>query len=149
MWPLGLQPGDDPTAAAEDVAGYLFLELLRSPEASRLSRCDTCGKYFVRARRPKLYAVIYHGSFCPRHKGKGGYARVKAIRDSRKNLLIELAAEYWPQWKQTHRHGNRSLWIANRVNQRLPRGVDAISGKWVTQNQAGIEAKVAEGGSNA
>lgn len=149
MFPLILQLGEDLIMAAQDVAGYLFIELLRSPESSRLSRCDSCGKYFVRARKPKLYTVINRGSFCQKHLGQGGYARVKASRDNRKNLLIELAVEYWPQWKPTHRHGNRSLWIANRVNQRLPRGVDAISGKWITQNQSAIETHVAEEGINA
>jgi hypothetical protein len=127
--------------AAGDIATYLVLLLMDSPERARLSRCDVCGTYFVRARTPKKDTPIYHGVFCEKHKGKGGAKRTKKSRDDRKDRMVDLAAEFWPQWKPSRSHGKQSEWVAARMNKGLAPH-EHITGKWVTQHRSEIEAKI-------
>lgn len=133
---------------AFDAAALLFILLLDSPGRARLARCDDCGTYFLRRRTPKKDTPIKRGSFCPEHKGKGSAKRTEKSRESRKNELIKRAADLWLKWKPARRYGKRSVWVADMVNQDLPDGAEAITGKWVTQNQQKIEAE-AEGRNHA
>jgi hypothetical protein len=133
----------DPTVRVGDVAVGLLLQLLDSPARARLSRCDACATYFMRARNPKKNQPIYRGTFCHNCKGKASAKRTNATRDLIKEQRVDLAAKWWPRWKPTRRYGDISEWIAGRVNEDLPRLAGAITKKWVTQNQTAIEAKVA------
>jgi hypothetical protein len=134
----------DPLLVARDAATFLFLKLMDSPERARLSRCDVCERYFVRARIPKKDFLIYRGCFCVSCKGKGSMRRTNVSRDRRKNQLVKLAANWWPKWESKNRKEDRSKWVARKVNENLPRAADeGITGKWITQNQAAIETEVA------
>jgi hypothetical protein len=133
----------DLDAGARDQAGYYLEVLLDSPARERLSRCDDCRSYFVRARAPKRNTPIYHGTFCQDCKGKGGARRTIASREQRHQEKIGWAAAYWPKWKQARHHPRQSEWIAKQVNRKLVgHNHDPITGKWVTQNKKEIENEV-------
>jgi hypothetical protein len=131
----------DPFLVAHEIAIYEFLRLLQTPSPERLSRCDVCGRYFVRTRAPKKDTVIKRGVFCSACQGYGAARRTVTSRQRRHNQLVALAAEYWPRWKQS-RHGERSKWIAGKLREKLP--LRAITGKWVSQHQDEIEAEVGQ-----
>lgn len=130
-----------PLAIARDAATFLFLKLMDSAGRARLSRCDACERYFVRARMPKRDIPIYHGSFCSKCKGKAAMRRTSVSRNHRKKQMVELAANCWLRWGSTRVISKRSEWVASRINEKLPHWANPITGKWVTQNQAAIEAE--------
>jgi hypothetical protein len=127
---------------AFDVALALFLQLLDSPERTRLFRCDGCGVYFMRTRSPKKDPPIYHGSWCAKCKNKGGAERTKNSRERRTAELVGWAADAWEQWKDDRKHGPRMEWILNRVNDRLGNYQNHIARNWVTRHKGEIEAEV-------
>jgi hypothetical protein len=127
---------------ARDGAIYRFQQLLDSPGRDLLSRCDGCKAYFVRARAPKKNMPIKHGTFCKGCKGRGSAKRTSATRDERKQKMVELAADWWPNWPQKKRSGKRSEWVAEMVNKKPVIPGVFITGKWVTQNQRAIEMEV-------
>ena len=55
--------------------------------------------------------------------------------------MIQLAADFWIKWKQP-RHGERSKWVAKKLNEYSPHWTAPITGRWVTQHQQEIEAEV-------
>ena len=130
---------------ARNRAIWIFQIFLQSRKRELLSRCEGCKKYFVRARAPKQEVSLKHGTFCRKCKGLGGARRTLASREQKKRVIIELAADLWIKWKQTH-HGERSKWVARKLNEKLPHWAAPITGRWVTQNQAAIEAEVAHKG---
>lgn len=130
----------DSILEARKVAIENFMGLLESPTRERLSRCDACRTYFVRARAPKKDTPIFRGTFCPHCKGKASVRRMNATRENRAKHMVELAAEWWPKWKPTHRHGKQSEWVAGKMNKGLGTH-QQITGKWVTQHGSEIEAE--------
>jgi hypothetical protein len=133
-----------PSIKAHEKAVFLLMNLVNcpSPARERLSRCDSCGEYFIRRRAPKRETPIYHGSFCANCKGKGGVRRTDMTRKSRTKKKVELAADVWPKWKQDRRQGERTEWVAQEVNRRLRASRDPIAKNWVTRHQTEIEAEV-------
>lgn len=131
----------DPAMLAYASAVYWFTELLDSPTRERLFRCDKCGKYFVRARAPRKGTPIYHGTFCEKHKNKGGARRTVESRNRRTEEKIRWAADVWEQWKQDRRHGERAEWVAREVSERLSES-RAIARNWVTRHTKEIEVEV-------
>lgn len=131
----------DPAMLAYASAVYWFTSLLDSPTRERLFRCDKCGKYFVRARAPRKEKPICHGTFCEKHKNKGGARRTVDSRNRRTQVRIGWAADAWPKWTPGHRHGKRSEWIAEQVRAKLPTG-EPIKSNWVTRHQTEIETEV-------
>ena len=125
-----------------DTAIALVLLLLDSPERTRLFRCDGCQTYFMRARAPKKNVPIYRGSWCENCKGKGSARRTETSRDARTKKMVERAADVWANWKQDRRHGERSEWVAEQVNKKLPANANHIAKNWVTRHQDEIEAEV-------
>jgi hypothetical protein len=129
-----------PTACMR--AAWWVIMLLDSPNPERLSRCDACHAYYVRARAPKKETPIYRGVFCPNCKGKGGLRRMNVARDNRVKKLVRLAAGFWPQWKPLPSYGKQSEWVAAKVNKVLG-AHERISdnGNWVTRHRSEIEAE--------
>ena len=123
-------------------AFWKFEVLIDCPTRERLSRCDTCGKYFVRQRMPKKGVSIKTGVFCDRCKVRGSVARTLESRERRKRELVKLAARFWPEWERAKRRTRRSEWVAAQMNQRNPLRAAPITMKWVTQNRAAIEAAI-------
>ena len=134
-----------PLVMAREKAVLLLRNLVNcpSPLRERLSRCDACREYFVRARVPKKDTPIYHGSYCASCKGKGKDRARRTVdsRNQRTQEKIKWAADAWAKWTPDHRHGKRSEWVAEQVTGKLPRG-EAIKGNWVTWHRAEIEAEV-------
>jgi len=130
-----------PLFKAREMALYHFLCLLDSPNRERLSKCDQCGTYFVRARAPKKDMPIFRGSYCENCKGSGGARRTAETRERRKQEQIEWAADAWARWKPTNRYGQRSDWVVRQVNAK--RGVSRrIQSNWLTRHNAEIEAEI-------
>jgi hypothetical protein len=134
----------DLSLGAREHAIYHFQQLLDSPIRERLSRCDACRAYFVRARAPKKDTPIFRGTFCsnPNCKGKGSVKRMNATRETRTKQRVELAAKLWSEWTQRKRQLERSKWVAREMNNTLFLGGEGITGKWVTQHQKEIEAEI-------
>jgi hypothetical protein len=87
---------------------------------------------------PKKDLVIKNGTYCERCKGKGRAISTSRTRDRKRQLLLELAAEFLPQYSDKKRDCGQSEWIADQMNRRL-RPEDRITKKWVTQNRKKIE----------
>lgn len=121
---------------ARDCAIYwLNKELLERPAAHRIARCNNpaCGRYYVRTRLRKV--EIKRGTYCGKCPGAGSAERTRASRAARKRKLIERAASFWNTWKPTRRFGSRSKWVAKQMKA-------GLTGRWVSQNRAEIEAQV-------
>ena len=127
---------------AFDAAAALFLQLLDSPERTRLFRCDGCQKYFMRTRTPRTNTPIFRGSYCAECKGKGAARRTTASRTNRTEEMIGWAADVWEQWRQDRRHGEREDWVARKINARLPASRNPIARNWVTRYRTRIEVEV-------
>ena len=119
------------------LAMYWFSKLLDSRYSRHLARCDKCKGYFAYDRAPKR--TIKYGIFCPQCKGSGSVKRTQSTRNRRNQQRIEFAASVWEQWKPMRSYGNRSNWVANKVNVTLKQ---TLTGRWVTQHQQDIEAEV-------
>ena len=132
---------EDLSLEARERAIYCFQRLLDSPIRERLCRCDGCRAYFVRARTPKRNTPMFRGVFCPNCKGKGSVQRMNSTRENRKKQLVELAAELWTKWKPIAQYGDRSKWVAERMNKKQRTLGTFITGKWVTQHQEEIKAE--------
>jgi hypothetical protein len=121
---------------ARDCALYHFKDLLDSPSALCLTRCSNpkcTAPYYVRARvRTK---EIKRGAYCGKCTGVGSAERVRASRTARKRELIEHAAGFWNKWKPKRQFGSRSKWVASQMNM-------GLTGRWVSQHRAEIEAEV-------
>lgn len=121
------------------VAMYWFAALLNLPYSRLIARCDNCGSYFERLRA----RGVNQGVFCLGCKGKGSVKRTSNTRKSRHNEMLNWAAECWPKWEE--RHGKRSKWIAEQVNEQIkpqPVGWKTITGRWVTEHGKEIQAEV-------
>jgi len=132
----------DSLFTAREYAVHEFARLLASPSPQRLSRCDGCGRYFVRQRVPTK--PICHGTFCSRGKckSKGGAKRVVDSRDQIAKSKICWAADALEQWKPASRFGEKPDWVVEQVNAKLlPRG-ESIKVNWFTWHQTEIEAEV-------
>jgi hypothetical protein len=145
-----LDPRDFPSAQfvreiipfAFDAATAMFLQLLDSPESTKLFRCDGCGAYFIRTRAPKKDMPIYHGSWCANCKARGSAKRTDESRETRTKQKVEWAADIWPLWKPDRRHGNRAEWVAHQVNKQLKASKGRVARNWVTLHQDDIEAEL-------
>lgn len=141
---------NDPESAAPDYATYWFIHLLDSPMRERLSRCEHCGRYFLRERMPKKGCPIKRGMFCKKHRDKARARSMKVIRIGRTAELVHLAARFWPEGDLRKGYQSRSTWIADRMNAQLPAWASEYfqnrdgkaRGKWVTTHQQEIEAEV-------
>lgn len=131
-------------------AMYWFAKLLDSPFSHRLARCDDCGTYFAYERAPRT--DIKGGSHCRNCKKCGSAKRMKSTRDKRIAEMVRFAAEFYGQFKPNSRQP-LTKWIAEHVNRRTESirakagkqrmsHYPAITGRWVTQHQAEIEAEV-------
>lgn len=128
--------------SAADPATALYLQLLDSPIHARLFRCDWCRAYFVRERAPKRDMPIKRGAWCVDCKGRGSAKRTVDSRWNRTTQMIGWAVDVWEQWKQDRRHGERSEWVAQQVNNRHKSSRGRIARNWVTRHQAEIEVEV-------
>lgn len=110
---------------------YLFLLFLASGDLRfHLAKClrkECAAPYFFRER---LHSVYKNGAVCPHHRKQAASRRAR--EDERKSLL-QLAAKYWPQWAPV-KHPNRSLWIAEKMNERRKGMERRITQKWVSRN---------------
>lgn len=118
---------------------YMFLLFLDSGDLRfRLAKCQREGcaaPYFFRDR---LHPIYKNGAVCPHHRKQA--ASLRARKDERDDLL-ELAAQFWPDWTESQ-HPNRSLWVAGEVNARRVGTERRISQKWVSRNAVKIKAEV-------
>jgi len=154
---LVLQVGTPESAGSEDslhwareCAIFEFARLLDSPSPQRLSRCDGCGRYFVRQRVPMK--AIYHGNFCPsaKCKRKGGAKRIVDSREQLARDKIRWAADALEKWKPGRHCGEKKDWIRKTVNEELRMvGLDPIEVNWVTWHQKDIEAEMERRKGNA
>jgi hypothetical protein len=134
--------GLEPAAFGVEIATYWFLQLLDSPGAHRLAKCDNgqCGRYYV--RKGLRTTLIKRGSYCPECTDAGSVKRIKVSREARKKRLISLAADLWiADWKQSHQHTKLSVEVAQKMTERLPQ-TKPITGKWVSQNRRTIEMEL-------
>lgn len=142
----GLVKHLDPEEYAEECAIYHFEQLLDNHGAHRVARCANpkCRRLYLRRRMRKK--EIKRGTFCADCTGKGSQARTRATRENRKQILVTFAADYWKEWEAGRKRGERSHWIATRVNRRIgAKGrFQPITGRWVTQNRAEIELEVSK-----
>jgi hypothetical protein len=140
----GLVQNRDPEEYAEECAIYHFKELLETPGAHRLARCANpkCQRLYLRRRLRKK--EIKRGTFCVECAGKGSQVRTRATRENRRRMLIALAADYWGEWEAGRKRGERSSWIALKVNRRsgMKGTRPPITGKWVSQNRTEIEREI-------
>jgi hypothetical protein len=131
----------EPGKYAEECAIFYFKELLDTPGAHRVSRCNNpeCSRpYYLRRRLPRE-AEIKRGTYCGKCAGIGSVARMRISRESRKQKMISLAADFWDGWKPTNRQGKRPDWVAKQVNRQSHA---TITGKWVSQNLRAIEMEL-------
>ncbi len=141
---------EDSLRWAREKAIFEFARLLDSPSPQRLSRCDGCGRYFVRQRVP--VKAIYHGTFCAKEKckHKGGAKRIVDRREQLARDKIRWAADALVKWKPGKRCGEKKDWIRKTVNEELRMlGLDPIEVNWVTWHQEDIEAEVERRKENA
>jgi hypothetical protein len=122
------------------LALYEFMRLLGLKYSRHFSRCDKCDRYFAYKRAPKR--TLKNGVFCDACQGAASVSRTQEVRNRRTQRLVEFAADIWAQWKPTPQHGKQSRWVAGKVNQRLKDPRRYITGRWVTQHQAEIEAEL-------
>ena len=139
-------PRKAPVLRARDIAIYCFVALLDSPTRERFSRCDGCHTYFVRKRMPRKNLPVKRGTYCAncKRKGKDKARRTVDSRESRAKRMIEWAADARAQWKPDRRHGELAMWIARKVNDRLPAGwkpIDQEKTNWFTRHREEIEAE--------
>jgi hypothetical protein len=120
----------------QETAMYWFVKFLDSPYSRLIARCDQCKSYFARIRERSVKT----GVFCLKCNPKGAAKRTKSSRMRRKHELIRFATDVWGDWSP--RYGSRSKWVAERVNLKLLKKQDLITGRWVTQHQQEIEAEV-------
>lgn len=126
-----------------DTAIALVLQLLDSPERTRLFRCDGCGAYSMRTRAPKKNTPIYHGTWCENCKGKGSAMRTKGSRGTRTERMIGWAADAMEQWRPENRFGKEIDWIVKKVNACLKAaGRDPIKSNWVARHLQEIKTEV-------
>jgi len=138
-WPI--VRGNDQVFAWHE-AHRLMIRVLGSDLRYAIAKCHKCETYF---ERTKLREVFKRGPYCPKHsKGAGTYIE----RDLEKKNLLELAAKFWSQWK-SEKHLNRSLWVANKVNETRLVTQKRMTQKWVTRNRPAIEKLVREGDRDA
>jgi len=135
----GLVKFRDPEEYGNECAIFHFKELLDTPGAHRVGRCNNpkCRRYYVRRRLRK--AEIKRGTYCGNCTAAGSVERMKRSREARKQRLVSLAADRWDDWKQTRRYGEKADWVARQMNKLSDR---AITAKWVTRNRLAIEAEV-------
>jgi hypothetical protein len=132
-----------------------FVLFLNCGHAHRLDCCRFCHRYFARRRTPKQKLDLKRGPQCGKCIKRGSVERTKSSRANRTNRMVGFAADFWEQWKPNSRDGQRSVWIANKVNLRTERiavieGRESertthypiITGRWVTEHQTEIEAEV-------
>lgn len=129
----------DPEEYAKECAIFHFKELLDTPGAHRLARCNNpeCGRHYLRRRLRKK--EIKRGTFCTECAGKGSQARTRATRYRRRQALVEAAAGYWREWNALTRRGTLSDWVAGKLRKEFR---ISITGKWVSRNRKAIETEV-------
>jgi hypothetical protein len=110
---------------------YLFLSFLDGGDLRfRLAKCQHhgCGApYFWRKRLRETYK---REARCPHHLRQAAGNRT---RESEREGLLGLAAEFWPQWTERE-HPNRALWIAEQMNEKRKATERRITQKWVSRN---------------
>lgn len=134
---------EDSLGMAREYAIFEFARLLDSPSPHRLSRCDGCGRYFVRQRVPTR--VIYHGTFCLRAKckSKGGAKRIVDGREQLARDKTRWAADALERWEPGKRCGEKKDWILKKVKEGMETaGLDPIKVNWVTWHLKDIEAEL-------
>ena len=129
----------EPEKYAEECAVFHFAELLDLPGAHRVARCNNpeCRRYYLRGRLFKK--KIKRGTYCGTCDGIGSVERTRVSRGARKQKQINLAANFWDEWKPTRRHGRKSDWIAQQMNKRAG---STLTGRWVSRNLKAIEIEV-------
>ncbi len=135
----GLAKYREPEEYANDCAFFYFKELLDTPGAHRVGRCNNpdCRRYYIRRRLRK--AEIKRGAYCGQCTGVGSVARTKISRETAKQRLVSLAADYWDAWTQTRRNPERADWVAKQVSKR---STVSITGKWAIRNLKAIEIEL-------
>lgn len=135
-------PRGDLRAFVEGTAIYYVHELLNSRDAFRVARCarPECRSYYLRQRLPRT--LIKRGTYCGKCSGAGSLARMQATRDSRRQTLVQSAADFWDAFRPSRSHPRRSDWVALKVNRKLRADIERITGKWITQNQKEIEIEL-------
>jgi hypothetical protein len=116
-----------PESHAKEEAIYWFRALLNSPASFRIARCDnaTCARYY--------------GTYCGNCVGASSVKRMRLSRQARKQKLVNLAADFWDQWKPSRRR-KQSDWVAAEMNKRLAIH-ERITSKWVSQNRTEIQTE--------
>lgn len=131
----------EPGKYAKECAIFHFKELLDTPGANRLARCNNpeCSRpYYLRRRLPRK-AEIKRGTYCGNCAGAGSMKRTKVSREVRRQKLVNLAADSWNDWKPTRLHGKKSDWVAQQMNKQSD---SAITGRWISRNLKAIEIEV-------
>jgi hypothetical protein len=144
-WASMVSGSIDPQQHAKDHAIALFVKLLESECPQRIFRCDNCGRYSVRERKPR--GIIKNGAYCKDCKPAG---RVRAIEEKRKaqtNEMLNAAAEVWAQWNYSRRNPDQREWVAKQVSERC-KHLDPIKRNWVSRNLTRI-LELAEGKNHA
>jgi hypothetical protein len=126
----------------ERLAVYFFAELLHSPYARHLARCDRCGRYFAYERVRKGFSE--GGVYCREHAGSGSLVRCQFSRERMNRRRIQVAADAWASWDpaQVNRAGDRAAWVVRAINSAFPN--DPKKQNWVNRNRAAIEKEVEE-----
>lgn len=126
------------------VAASLFMDFYQSEWRFCLMRCQRCGVFVIPNRKPrKRYEYGWHCENC-RSAGTAT-ARMLRVTKQQRQRWLALAAEAWLRWRP--KNGERSLWIAEEVNKRLPKNDPRIRRNSVTHNATTIACMTKEVGS--
>ncbi len=110
-------------ASALDESARLFLVVMLHPLCARLNKCGRCKRFFLgrTARAKNIY--------CARRCGNADRGNRPSVNE-RERVLAEAAAKAMGQWKP--RHGDRTIWMKDRINAELGSKHEHIKRNWVT-----------------
>jgi hypothetical protein len=143
---LSAEGKEDPVADSEHEALRLFSCFMVEPRLKeRFAKCRKCGIYYCTLR--KLADIYMKGTYCESCRSQVTAKRSQSDRRSKwKNKILTLAAKIWPLWKSRAQQGERSAWVAERVNKKLAWHEQRIRKNWVTRNEGEILEKARESG---
>lgn len=137
----GLNLADALHQYAGQVALWYFVELLQSPDARRIARCDGCHSHFA-YQRARL-RTVKRGVFCPNCKSEASMNRTQASRRNR----LDTAAKAWVDLESLPRKQRESEkdWdrrrrekVADQVHE--AHGTD-FGRRWVSQHLSEIQGR--------
>jgi hypothetical protein len=150
--PVALPPflkADSPHMGCWLEAVLWFMLLLNSGHVQRLDRCTFCKRYFVRQREMKSGQVYKRGGpSCGECKGQVSKARTSDTRKDAKRRMLDIAAEAWAAWTQSHKSPDRHSAVAIRINAKCRNEIYVTTRKhrieslWVKRNENEILARV-------